>query len=177
MDEPLSSLPPDLRLRLRHELIKLHEADRRPLLYVTHDHEDALALGGRVAVLNNGRIEQIGTPREIYERPATRFVASFIGKPSMNFYEVRKSGYPGAVCGVRPEHWEVCNKDEALFCAPIEDVQYGGFYSDILARFNNAEMIVRYFGVCTLKVGDTVCVKARPENMHCFDQVGNRIAP
>src|SRR4051812_20106671 len=141
MDEPLSSLPPDLRLQLRHELVKLHARQPRPLLYVTHDHEDALALGQRIAVLHEGRFQQIGTPREIYERPTHRFVAAFIGKPTMNFIKPPEAGSPGSVIGIRPEHFEICAEDQSMFSAKIEDVQYGGGHSDIFAVLNGSNVV------------------------------------
>lgn len=175
MDEPLSSLPPDLRLQLRHELVTLHTKQPRPLIYVTHDHEDALALGQRVAVLNEGRLQQIGAPHEIYERPANKFVATFIGKPSMNFVDVRKAGYPCAVAGVRPEHFEICSVDEAWFTPKIEDLQFGGGHTDIVVRLNGSDVIIRYFGKCSRRVGDVLPLRIRPENMHFFDEAGNRI--
>ena len=175
MDEPLSSLPPDLRMQLRHELVKLHAKQPRPLIYVTHDHEDALALGQRVAVLNEGRLQQIGSPQEIYERPANKFVATFIGKPSMNFVDVRKAGYPGAVAGVRPEHFEICGENDALFTAKIEDLQFGGGHTDIVVRLNGSDVVVRHFGKCALRIGDVVPLRVRPENMHFFDEAGTRI--
>jgi ABC-type sugar transport system ATPase subunit len=175
MDEPLSSLPPDLRLQLRHELVKLHTKQPRPLIYVTHDHEDALALGQRVAVLHEGRLQQIGAPHEIYERPANKFVATFIGKPSMNFVDVRKAGYPQAVAGVRPEHFEMCSEEEAWFTPRIEDLQFGGSHTDIVVRLNGSDVIVRHFGKCSRRVGDVLPLRIRPENMHFFDEAGNRI--
>jgi ABC-type sugar transport system ATPase subunit len=174
MDEPLSSLPPDLRLQLRHELVKLHSKQPRPLLYVTHDHEDALALGQRVAVLHQGRFQQIGTPREIYERPANRFVASFIGKPTMNFLEARKAG-PGSIVGIRPEHFEICDEKESMFSAKIEDIQYGGGHSDVVMVLNGSNLVVRRHGDVTFKLGDVVGLRAQPQNMHYFDQAGNRV--
>ena len=172
MDEPLSSLPPDLRLQLRHEVIKLHEKQRRPLLYVTHDHEEALALGERVAVLNGGLVQQIGMPREIYERPANKFVAAFIGKPAMNFLPSRKIG---AIMGVRPEHFEVCDVKDAWFTARVESIQYGGFHSDIVAKCEHGEIVVRRFGSCDLELGDALPLRARAENVHYFDAAGNRV--
>jgi multiple sugar transport system ATP-binding protein len=175
MDEPLSSLPPDLRLQLRHELVKLHAKQPRPLLYVTHDHEEALALGQRVAVLHEGRVQQIGTPRELYERPANRFVASFIGKPTMNFVEASKAGFPGTVVGIRPEHFEICDQTQSMFSAKIEDIQYGGAHSDLVATLNGSNVVIRRFGNPSFKVGDVVGLRAQPQNMHYFDQAGNRI--
>ena len=172
MDEPLSSLPPDMRLQLRHELIKLHEKQRRPLLYVTHDHEEALALGERVAVLNEGCFQQIGTPREIYEKPANRFVAAFIGRPPMNFLPSRKFN---GLLGVRPEHFAVCDAADAWFSARIEGIQFGGAYSDLMVKADSGELIVRRFGNCQFKVGDSLPLRAADEHIHYFDSAGNRV--
>jgi multiple sugar transport system ATP-binding protein len=174
MDEPLSSLPPDLRLQLRHEIIKLHEKQRRPLLYVTHDHEEALALGERVAVIDRGVVQQVGTPREVYERPGNKFVGAFVGKPAMNFLQSRKIG---AIMGVRPEHFEVCDANDAWFTARIESIQYGGFHSDIIAKFEQNAVVVRLFGNCPFDVGDALPLRARQEHVHYFDAAGNRVEP
>jgi multiple sugar transport system ATP-binding protein len=85
LDEPLSNLDVQLRVTTRGELARLHRSLDVPMLYVTHDQEEAMTLGDRVAVMRDGRFEQIGTPLEIYDRPATRFVAGFVGSPRMNF--------------------------------------------------------------------------------------------
>jgi ABC-type sugar transport system ATPase subunit len=180
MDEPLSSLPPDLRLQLRHELVKLHAKHPRPLLYVTHDHEEALATGQRVAVLHHGYLQQIGAPREIYERPANRFVAGFVGKPTMNFIPaelVKNSPIQGAeTIGIRPEHFEVCNAGDAWFSAIVDDIQYGGFHTDIFAKSEAGNLIVRIFGEPKLKIGDPLPLRATPEFIHAFDASGDRIS-
>jgi multiple sugar transport system ATP-binding protein len=175
MDEPLSSLPPDFRLQLRHDLVKLHMKRPRPLLYVTHDHEDALALGQRVAVLHDGRIQQIGTPREIYERPANRFVAGFIGKPAMNFLPARDRTKAAETIGVRPEHFEICGSDGAWLSATVESVHYGGAYSDIVAHCDSGSLIVRASTNGIPSVGDSIRLRARDEHVHFFDSAGKRI--
>ncbi|MGQ3039004.1 MAG: ABC transporter ATP-binding protein, partial [Neoaquamicrobium sediminum] len=84
-DEPLSNLDAALRVRTRVELAELHQRIRSTMIYVTHDQTEAMTLADRIVVLNNCRIEQIGTPMEVYSNPATRFVAGFIGSPAMNF--------------------------------------------------------------------------------------------
>src|SRR6185295_16402376 len=84
-DEPLSNLDAALRVRTRVELAQLHNRIKSTMIYVTHDQIEAMTLADRIVVLNNCKIEQIGTPMEIYSRPASRFVASFVGSPSMNF--------------------------------------------------------------------------------------------
>jgi ABC-type sugar transport system ATPase subunit len=99
LDEPLSSLDAQLRIELRAEIARLQAATRTTTVYVTHDQADALALGHRVAVLNGGRLEQVGPPQAVYDRPATLFVAGFLGTPPMNLLRRERE-----VVGVRPEH-------------------------------------------------------------------------
>ena len=119
-DEPLSNLDARLRGELRGEIARLHASAGTTSLYVTHDQVEAMALGDRVAVLRAGRVEQVGTPREIYDRPASRFVAEFVGSPPMNLLPAARDGDRFAtgplsvpapadapdrvVLGVRPEH-------------------------------------------------------------------------
>jgi ABC-type sugar transport system ATPase subunit len=110
-DEPLSNLDAKLRLETRAELARLHRRLAATMVYVTHDQEEALTLGTRVAVMNEGRVEQVGPPLEVYRRPSTVFVATFVGSPAMNLMpadllpRVRPTGLPaanGATLGVRP---------------------------------------------------------------------------
>ncbi len=108
-DEPLSNLDAKLRLETRAELARLHRRLAATMVYVTHDQEEALTLGTRVAVMNEGRVEQVGPPLEVYRRPETMFVATFVGSPAMNLLpaghvpSVRPAGGPdAAVLGVRP---------------------------------------------------------------------------
>jgi multiple sugar transport system ATP-binding protein len=129
-DEPLSNLDAQLRVELRREIKRLHRSLGATSIYVTHDQVEALTLADRIAVMNKGRIEQLGTPAEIYERPSTRYVAAFIGSPAMNFiegeiahvhgkpvfrwgsqvvpldrYQFETTPVPGkATLGIRPEH-------------------------------------------------------------------------
>ncbi|MCS4095073.1 ABC transporter ATP-binding protein [Rhizobium sp. BK176] len=88
-DEPLSNLDADLRMEMRMEIARLHEDLRTTMIYVTHDQSEAMTLADRIVVLNHGRVEQIGTPSELYHRPDNRFVAGFIGSPRMNFLPVK----------------------------------------------------------------------------------------
>jgi multiple sugar transport system ATP-binding protein len=130
-DEPLSNLDAALRNQMRFELARLHRTLGATIVYVTHDQVEAMTLGERIAVFNAGRIEQVGPPMALYERPATRFVAGFLGSPSMNFLAARivteagnwiaevdtgrrvalpAPGFDAALAttlGVRPEHWRV----------------------------------------------------------------------
>ncbi len=100
-DEPLSNLDAALRARTRVELARLHQRLEATMVFVTHDQVEAMTLATRLAVMNGGRIEQIGTPIEIYRRPATRFVAGFIGTPAMNFLEVERLAPEGGKAVVR----------------------------------------------------------------------------
>ncbi|MGC8469426.1 MAG: ABC transporter ATP-binding protein [Acetobacteraceae bacterium] len=91
-DEPLSNLDAKLRAQMRTEIKKVHQTVRTTTLYVTHDQVEAMTLADRVVVMNQGRIEQLGTPADVYHRPATRFVAGFIGSPAMNFFPALVAG-------------------------------------------------------------------------------------
>jgi multiple sugar transport system ATP-binding protein len=120
-DEPLSNLDAKLRAELRRELKLLHQALRSTMIYVTHDQVEAMTLATRIVVMQGGRIQQVGAPAEVYERPANLFVAGFLGAPAMNFIhgaldgagrfsagalsiDVAAAGARAAVLGVRPEH-------------------------------------------------------------------------
>src|SRR4051794_39361869 len=113
MDEPLSNLDAKLRTQTRGEIRRLQQQVGVTTVYVTHDQVEAMTMGDRIAVMNNGVLEQVGTPEELYERPASRFVAGFIGSPAMSFFalgavDVSLNGHPkGPIVGVRPEHARV----------------------------------------------------------------------
>src|SRR3954471_23174705 len=111
MDEPLSNLDAKLRVQTRGEIKRLQQEIGTTTVYVTHDQVEAMTMGDRIAVMNHGRLEQVGTPEEVYDRPANRFVAGFIGSPSMSFAPVEAldgvripRAQPGQTVGVRPEH-------------------------------------------------------------------------
>lgn len=115
LDEPLAALDPLLRADARRELADLLRADGRCAVFVTHDQSEAMTLGDRVAVLRDGRLEQVDSPRALYDRPATPFVASFVGTPAMSLLERDDS-----VVGVRPEHVRIVAGDDAQVHA-VED--------------------------------------------------------
>ena len=92
MDEPLSNLDAKLRTQTRGEIRRLQQEVRTTTVYVTHDQVEAMTMGDRIAVMNHGVLEQVGTPEELYEQPANRFVAGFIGSPAMSFIEARSVG-------------------------------------------------------------------------------------
>ena len=112
-DEPLSNLDAALRTQMRAELAALHKRLRATIVYVTHDQVEAMTLGDRIAIFNGGRIEQVGAPLALYERPANRFVAGFLGSPQMNLLPAALAAALGVDApaatlelGVRPEHWQ-----------------------------------------------------------------------
>src|SRR5438034_114707 len=135
MDEPLSNLDAKLRVQTRAEIARLHQRLKTTIVYVTHDQVEAMTMGDRIAVMSEGHIQQVGSPQELYDYPTNRFVAGFIGSPSMNFMEVTPSGSDGAakleapgitipvpdrfrdavrgsssralIAGIRPEHFEL----------------------------------------------------------------------
>lgn len=140
MDEPLSDLDAQLKIEMRREIQRVHKRLNQPTIYVTHDQEEALTMSDRIVVLNNGGIEQVGTPSAVYNRPANRFVATFIGNPSINYleatvealhdqeltitshgadFEIRlddsSSVSPGdrVTCGIRPQHVRVDSDPDA----------------------------------------------------------------
>ena len=89
MDEPLSNLDAKLRVQTRAEIARLHQRLHTTIIYVTHDQVEAMTMGDRIAVMNDGVLQQIGSPQELYEQPVNKFVAGFIGSPAMNFINVR----------------------------------------------------------------------------------------
>ena len=97
MDEPLSNLDAKLRVQTRAEIARLHQRLKTTTVYVTHDQVEAMTMGDRIAVMSDGVLQQVGTPQELYDQPANRFVAGFIGSPSMNFIEVTCEG-PATDC-------------------------------------------------------------------------------
>ena len=121
-DEPLSNLDAKLRVQMRAELQALHRRLGTTSLYVTHDQVEAMTLAHRMIVMNAGRAEQIGAPLEVYARPATTFVAGFIGSPPMNLIPQERDGRK-VLFGVRPEHLEPCAEAEALLMPEIDLIE------------------------------------------------------
>ena len=125
MDEPLSNLDAKLRVQTRGEIKRLQQEIETTTVYVTHDQVEAMTMGDRIAVMNGGRLEQLGTPEELYERPANLFVAGFIGSPAMSLVPVDalRAELPrapaGAVLGVRPEHARLWRDGDGLL-GPLE---------------------------------------------------------
>ena len=121
-DEPLSNLDAKLRVQMRAELQSLHRRLGTTSLFVTHDQVEAMTLAQRMIVMNAGRAEQIGAPLEVYAKPATVFVAGFIGSPPMNLIPHKHSGRD-VLLGIRPEHLEPCAESDAMLVAEIDLIE------------------------------------------------------
>ena len=173
-DEPLSNLDAKLRVQMRAELQSLHKRLSTTSLYVTHDQIEAMTLANRMIVMNGGRAEQIGKPLEVYAKPASTFVASFIGSPPMNLIPAERQGH-AVLRGVRPEHLEPCPQSEAVIHAAIDLVEPLG--ADTLAHgvVNGARIIVRLPASTDVTVG-SLPLRFAPVNEHFFDAAsGKRI--
>ncbi|HEX6076694.1 MAG TPA: ABC transporter ATP-binding protein [Micromonosporaceae bacterium] len=181
LDEPLSNLDAELRVRTRTELRALHDRVGTTMLHVTHDQTEALVLGDRVAVLRDGRIEQVGTPEEIWRRPATSFVARFVGSPSMNLLPANGPlpvpGVPPSATrqvGVRPE--AVRLDDPQGVMATVERVEVVGEDAYLYLRLDGHEIVARVATVGRPESGALVRVTVRPVDAHVFEAAtGQRV--
>jgi sn-glycerol 3-phosphate transport system ATP-binding protein len=201
-DEPLSNLDAKLRVQMRLEIRKLHEDLRITSIYVTHDQVEAMTLGDRLIVMDNGYAAQIGSPLEVYEHPATRFVAGFIGSPAMNLLYARLSPngetveIPGnaklplansslpehagkeVILGVRPEHFQLAEKEAATLHLNVDHVELLG--ADTLVHGHFAEdktlSTLRLSDVRHLDKNTKLPLIVPPQKIHLFDmKTGNRI--
>jgi multiple sugar transport system ATP-binding protein len=166
-DEPLSNLDAKLRGEMRAEIIKLQQRLGTTTVYVTHDQVEAMTMGHRIAVMRNGRIQQLGTPLEVYERPANLFVAGFIGTPPMNLLLAKTLGLspPDAIAGIRPEH--IVPGDD--FRLPIEVVEPLGHAVIVHVRLEDKPLIAALPPGRIPRVGDTIGLKIQREQVHLFD--------
>jgi len=173
-DEPLSNLDAKLRVQMRAELQALHKRLSTTSLYVTHDQIEAMTLANRMIVMNGGRAEQIGAPLEVYAKPASTFVASFIGSPPMNLIPAERGGR-AVLHGVRPEHLEPCAESDAMIHADIDLVEPLG--ADTLAHgvVGGVRIIVRLPAATSVREGK-LPLRFDPVNEHFFDAAtGKRI--
>ena len=149
MDEPLSNLDASLRVQTRAEIMKLQDRLGTTTIYVTHDQIEAMTMGDRIAVMNLGVLQQIGTPKELYTNPANTFVATFIGSPAMNLVPAGALGVGigGAdrLVGFRPEHVQLGDgkPDFAHYDATVEVVQYLGDEQLAYLRLGEAEIVAK----------------------------------
>ncbi len=166
-DEPLSNLDAKLRAQTRLEIQKLHRELGITSLFVTHDQVEAMTLAQRIIVMNAGVMDQFGTPEEVYNTPATTFVASFIGSPPMNLLKQAPGVRTGQILGIRPEHIVL---DDSGWTVNIEQVELLGAERLVYGRIGDEQIIMRADeSQRAPRVGDTVRMAARPDKLHWFD--------
>jgi multiple sugar transport system ATP-binding protein len=186
-DEPLSNLDAALRGQTRIEIARLHRELGATTIYVTHDQVEAMTLADRVVVLRDGNIEQVGTPLELYDRPANQFVAQFIGTPSMNVLPI--SGLPifgsllapqdrltlpdGGFIGIRPEYVELGSTAVDSYPATVDMVEALGAETLIYSTMENGlQVVARRNERTVLHAGDRIRLLLNPQHMHIFDRAG-----
>ena len=198
-DEPLSNLDAELRVDMRGEISALHKRLGNTMIYVTHDQVEAMTLAQRVMVMNKGIAEQIGTPVEVYEKPATRFVASFIGSPAMNLLEGRISsagthfelesgmalpinwyyrGYAGRkmTLGIRPEHIGLTSQADGGVPLVMDTLEMLGADNLAHGRWGEQKMVVRLAHQERPKAGSTLWLHLPENHLHLFDgETGQRV--
>jgi len=166
-DEPLSNLDAKLRAQTRLEIQKLHRELGITSLFVTHDQVEAMTLAQRIIVMNGGVMDQFGTPEEVYNTPATTFVASFIGSPPMNLLHHVPGVKPGQILGIRPEHLTL---DEGGWTVNVEQVELLGAERLVYARLGEEQLIMRIAeDQRSPAIGETLHVAARKDRLHWFD--------
>ena len=159
-DEPLSNLDAKMRVEMRAEIIRLHNRLGATMIYVTHDQTEAMTMGERIVVMNEGRVQQVAKPLELYERPANEFVAGFIGTPPMNLFPAGIFG--GHVTGLRPEHISlaVAGSDGPM-AAKVDFTELLGSETLVHVLFRGLPVTVRVPGFTTYRSGEKV--ELRPD--------------
>ena len=175
-DEPLSNLDAALRVQMRLEIMQLHKTLGATMVYVTHDQVEAMTMADRIVVLNQGRIEQVGSPLELYDRPKTHFVAGFIGSPKMNFISgAIAANYHAATIGIRPEHIRIGEASGAMR-ATIRIAEHLGSDTFIHVESNElGDLTVRATGNVEALPGTALALSLDPARIHRFDDKGQAI--
>jgi ABC-type sugar transport system ATPase subunit len=176
LDEPLSNLDAELRISTRAELAALHERLSATMIYVTHDQIEAMTLADRIVVLRAGRIEQVGTPLDLYNKPANQFVAGFIGAPRMNFLPADVfPGSNGATVGIRPQHMRRAMDGETSLMATVTLIEQLGSETVVHGTADGHRLLAVLPGQQGLKTGEEVALAYDKENLHAFDGDGLRV--
>jgi len=194
-DEPLSNLDAKLRVQMRLEIRRLHQSLNITSIYVTHDQVEAMTLADRLIVMDNGFAGQIGTPLEVYEKPANQFVAGFIGSPAMNFFsatvsqdgrsiqlpsgeqlQLNGAGVPDqagkqVTAGIRPEHFQITAEGEAQIAMTTDLAEKLGADTLVHGFFRNSqvELTLRLTGIRHFEQNRLLPLKVAAENIHLFD--------
>ena len=181
MDEPLSNLDAKLRVQMRADIAALQADLGTTTVYVTHDQAEAMTLGHRVAVLHNGRLQQVGPPRALYEQPLNLFVAGFIGSPAMNIVPARAVGLGtnGKMAGFRPEHVDIAGDSDGIRARVevIEDIGADAYvFCSADLGGQQTRLVARTDVRSAPKQGENVSLKPRAEEAHLFDsETGERL--
>ncbi|MBR0557099.1 sn-glycerol-3-phosphate ABC transporter ATP-binding protein UgpC [Ciceribacter sp. L1K23] len=199
-DEPLSNLDAALRVQMRTELSKLHQDLKATMIYVTHDQVEAMTMADKIVVLSAGKIEQVGSPLELYHRPNNLFVAGFIGSPKMNFLKVQASAGDGAAVvrlpgadisiptheasvpagdltlGLRPEHIDATGKGDVVIEATVKLAEYLGSETLFFVTLaDGSELAVKADGLASEKPGQTLRLGINAKACHLFDKDGKAV--
>ncbi len=192
-DEPLSNLDAKLRIQMRTEIKELHQRLKTTTVFVTHDQIEAMTMADKIVVMQDGRIEQVGTPLELYDQPRNVFVATFIGSPAMNLIEgvarpdgVEANGHRLPVAengvadgasvtyGIRPEHLELADDG---FPATVSVVEPTGAETMVFMRFGSTDLIALFRERHHFSPGQEIRVRPRTEVAHVFDRdSGERVS-
>src|SRR5881397_815987 len=198
LDEPLARLDAPLRIELRAELLALHRALAATMIYVTHDQAEAMTMGQRIAVLHGGRLRQVGTPEEVYQRPADVHVARFFGTPGMNVLQGRGRGigdggrvieagsltipielstYEGELqVGIRPENVALCAVDRGVGNVDVLVVEPLGSETLVHLNAGGQPLVARLPGFADVRVGTRVGVRVDRRRLYLFDAAGAPLA-
>ena len=187
-DEPLSNLDAALRVNTRLEIARLHQRLGATMIYVTHDQVEAMTLADKIVVLRDGRIEQVGSPIELYEKPQNAFVAQFIGSPKMNFMPAESLSKanaaalgiptkPGLTIGIRPEHFRTTTAARSLVSATLELVENLGEYALVhMLTTDGNEVIVKMDSPPRQSAGDAMHLTVDDGDFHVFEAAsGQRV--
>ena len=184
-DEPLSNLDAKLRVQMRAEIRELHQRLSTTTVYVTHDQIEAMTMADKIVVMQDGHIEQVGTPLDLYDRPANRFVASFIGSPAMNMIDgtigtdgaldlggaqlVVRGGQQGqkVTFGIRPEHLELA--DSGGLPATVSVVEPTGSETHVICRFQDNELTAVFRERHAFTPGQVIHLNPMPDHIYLFD--------
>ena len=198
MDEPLSNLDAKLRVQMRSEIVSLHKKLNATTIYVTHDQTEAMTMATRIVIMKDGFIQQIGTPIEVFNHPVNKFVAGFIGSPSMNFFDVTyqngivtfstgeqlklpeeltqgKEIPQKVILGLRPENIHHAtgshgfDNPEANFNVKVDLAELLGNEYYIHTKFGGIDMVARFPSEKSIDTGDEVTINLNPKRIHLFD--------
>lgn len=196
-DEPLSNLDAKLRVQMREEIKRLHKQVRTTSVYVTHDQIEAMTLADRIVIMKGGRIQQIGTPTELYQNPANEFVAGFIGSPSMNLIQAELKTQDGkrvvtlengtelvsdrvkddiadgpVTIGLRPENLRLINDgtENNVLSGVVNLIEPTGAQNHLKVSLGEHSLTVVDTELVSLQMNDTVQIQIAPENLHVFSR-------